>query len=60
MEQVDQRLGSESRIDRKLTVERFSINFRGHKRNGTGNFPCNFQQDFLLPRNSCCSSFKLP
>lgn len=46
---VGQRSDPESRIDRKLTVDRFSINFRGHKRNGTGNFPCNFQQDILSP-----------
>lgn len=36
---------SESRIDRKLTVGRFSIKFRGRERNGTRNFPGNFQRD---------------
>lgn len=47
---VSQRLDRESRVDRgKLTVHRFSIKFRGRKRNGSGNFPCNFQRDILLP-----------
>lgn len=47
----------------KLTVDRFSINFRGRKRNGSvETFPLTFNGISFLPppRNSCCSSFKLP